>query len=176
MLFLGRFDPSKRPDLLVRALSMVAKRGLAFTASFVGGVSNEHSLYPQEVADLARDLGIADRIEFVGAVPNTDTYKYYRSHTIYVNSSKSGMLDKSLFKSIACGCLPIFTSADLGEMIGTEYMFTDGDVDDLATHLAKALSLTDAERERQVKEFQVGAVEAHTIPVLVTKLLDAMTP
>ena len=114
VLFLGRFDVSKRPDLVVEALGIVAKNDDAFTATFVGGPSDPMSTLPQEVEARAKELGIADQVTFVGPVPNTDTYRYYRSHAIYVNCGKSGMLDKSLFKSIACGCLPLFSSADMG--------------------------------------------------------------
>lgn len=172
ILFLGRFDKSKRPDLVVEALSKIA--ATAFTATFVGGPSEPSSTFPKEVEAHANELGIADRVTFVGPVPNTETYRYYRSHSIYVNCGKSGMLDKSLFKSIVCGCLPLFTSADLAEIIGSEFAYADGDADDLAEHLAKALALPEIERSTRVKEFQAKAIDAHTLPVLADRLYEEM--
>ncbi len=174
ILFLGRFDISKRPDLVVRALGEVAKRNIQFTATFVGGPSDPVSPLPQEVATLAQELGISESVRFVGPVPNTDTYRYYRSHSIYVNCGKSGMLDKSLFKSIACGCLPLFTSADLAEIIGPEYAYRDGDVEDLTEHLTHALALSEEKRHARVKEFQAKAIDAHTLPVLARRLAEEM--
>ena len=85
------------------------------------------------------------------------------------------MLDKSLFKSIACGCLPLFASADMADIIGTEFAYADGDAGDLAQHLAKALSLSEGERAALVAEYQAKAVAAHTLPVLADKLAEAMT-
>ena len=175
ILFLGRFDVSKRPDLVVEALGKIARRSISFTATFVGGPSDLASTFPKEVEARARELDIADRVTFVGPVANTDTYRSYRSHAIYVNCGKSGMLDKSLFKSIACGCLPVFTSADMAEIIGSEFAYTDGDIDDLAKHLESALALSETERSARVSEFQAKAIDAHTLPVLAGRLAHEMS-
>lgn len=174
VLFLGRFDASKRPDLVVEALGKVAKEGVTFTATFVGGPSDPASTFPAEVEARAGELGISDRVTFMGPVANTDTYKQYRSHAIYVNCGKSGMLDKSLFKSIACRCLPIFTSADLSEIVGSAFTYTDGDATDLAKRLAAALVLGESEREELVRTMQVKAIDAHTLPVLADRLASQM--
>lgn len=174
ILFLGRFDASKRPDLVVEALGKLAKKGIQFTATFVGGPSDPASSLPKEVDARAEELGIAGQVSFVGPVPNTDTYRYYRSHAVYINCGKSGMLDKSLFKSIACGCLPIFTSADMAEIVGSEFAYADGDAGDLAKHMEGALALSENERSARVHTFQAKAIDAHTLPVLARRLQEEM--
>lgn len=174
VLFLGRFDISKHPELVVEALGKIKAKGVAFTATFVGGPSDPASTLPEEVAKRAHELGISDLVSFVGSVPNTDTYRYYRSHAIYVNCGKSGMLDKSLFKSIACGCLPIFASADMTEIAGPEFAYKEDDVDDLAKHLEEALALSEEEREERVRVLRAKAIDAHTLPVLARRLAEEM--
>jgi len=174
ILFLGRFDTSKRPDLVVEALGVLAKEGVTFTATFVGGPKDPDSQFPKEVEARARELGIAGKSVFTGPVSNTETYRYYRSHSIYVNCSKSGMLDKSLFKSVACGCLPLFSSADMAEIAGPEFAYTDGDANDLALHLKQALAFSEAERIAKVHELQSKAIDAHTLPVLARRLAEEM--
>lgn len=174
VLFLGRFDESKHPDLLVEALGKIRAEGVAFTATFVGGPSDPTSTLPEEVSLRAQELGLSDLVTFVGPIPNTDTYKYYRSHAIYVNCGKSGMLDKSLFKSIACGCLPLFASADMTEIAGPEFAYREEDADDLAKHLKEALALSEEKREETVRVLQMKAIDAHTLPVLVRRLREEM--
>lgn len=182
ILFLGRFDKTKKPDLVVEALGKVAggeknesgSSSVDFTATFVGGPSDPSSTFPKEVADRARELGISERVNFAGPVPNTDTYKYYRSHSIYVNCGKTGMLDKSLFKSIACGCLPIFASEDMSEIIGPEFKYKDGDAEDLAERFKKALALSEEKRAALVREYEQKAIDAHTLPVLAKRLYEEM--
>lgn len=174
VLFLGRFDRSKRPDLVVEALGKLGAQGVPFEATFVGGPSEPDSTFPKEVAARAAELQIADHTTFVGPVPNTDTYRYYRSHTIYVNCGKSGMLDKSLFKSIACGCLPIFTSDDMAEIIGSDFAYKDGDAESLAQRISAALALPEAEQTSLVGEMQKKAIDAHTLPVLAKRIAAEM--
>jgi len=175
ILFLGRFDSSKRPDLLVEALGILLAKGESFTATFVGGPSDLDPAFPQKVEARAKELGLAERVSFVGAVPNTETYRYYRSHALYVNCGRSGMFDKSLFKSIACGCLPLFSSADMAEMVGTEFQYEDGNADDLAEHLANALSLTELELNARVKKFQTQTIDTHSLPVLASRLAEDLS-
>lgn len=174
ILFLGRFDTSKRPDLVVEALGKINKEGIKFTATFVGGPKDVTSTFPKEVAARSDELGMWNLVRFMGPVANTDTWKYYRSHAIYVNCGKTGMLDKSLFKSIACGCLPIFSSEDMAEIVGSEFAYKDGDADDLAAHFKKALALSEEERAELVKTYQEKAIDAHTLPVLANRLYEEM--
>ena len=174
VLFLGRFDTSKRPDLLVEALGLTSKEGIQFSATFVGGPGDPASTYPAEVKARAEALGIADKVSFVGAVPNTETYRYYRSHAFYVNASQSGMFDKSLFKSIACGALPLFVSADMAEIAGPEFSYADGDAENLAQRLKEVLAFSEDLRAKHVRELNEKAVKAHTLPVLMDKLVEEM--
>ncbi len=172
VLFLGRFDRSKRPDLIVEALGRLKQEGIDFTARFVGGASENDAAYPEEVALRADALGLKEQVEFLGPVPNTDTYKSYRSQAIYVNCGKSGMLDKSLFKSIACGCLALFSSKDMRDMAGDTYYFPEGDLDALTEKLRAALSLSDEARLETNKQQQESAIGAHTLPVLAERIRE----
>ncbi len=175
ILFLGRFSSAKRPDLLVEALGILYKKNISFTATFVGGAGEAEPSFPEKVRAQAEDLDLSERVTFVGAVPNTETYRYYRSHKIYVNCARSGMLDKSLFKAIACGCLPIFVSRDMADMVGEDYLFSEGDAGSLATCLEKALDLSEEDRTAQVEIFHGKTVNANSLPVLVDRLTQEIT-
>jgi glycosyltransferase involved in cell wall biosynthesis len=175
VLFLGRLDESKQPHVLLEALGEFAKDGIEFTATFVGGPTDPESTYPGELRERAIELGISERVVFAGPIPNTETYRFYRSHAIYVNCSKSGMLDKSLFKSIACGCAAIFTSKDMTEILGSDFSFADSDISGLSACLKKALALSERARNLVVAEQHEKAIAAHTIEVLGHRLIEAMT-
>ncbi len=174
VLFFGRFDRSKRPDLLVEALGLLKKEGIPFTATFAGGPSNPVSTYPQEVATRANELGIAERVTFIGAVRDTEKYRYFRSHEVYVNASKSGMLDKTIFEAIASGAVPLSASTDMAEIVGREFSYTDGDATDLAHLLKKTLSLSQEKRKEKVARLSAGAVAPHRLEVLADALVREM--
>ncbi|MBU4057347.1 glycosyltransferase, partial [Patescibacteria group bacterium] len=171
VLFLGRLDESKRPHLLIEAFGIIAKQGIKFNATFVGGPSKTDSGYPIRLEKQVEELGIRDKVKFVGAVPNTETFRYYRSHDVFVNCSKSGMFDKTIFKSVACGCLTIATSRDFGDLVGDEFIFADNDSKALAEKLKRFLTVSFQERA-QFMETLASCIKNHSLEALVIKLKE----
>jgi glycosyltransferase involved in cell wall biosynthesis len=171
ILFLGRLDSSKKPEILLKALGIVSSKGLNFSVSFVGGTSDPNSKYPEELANLAKTLKIQDRITFVGPVPNTETFKFYRSHEIFVNCSRSGMFDKTILKACASGCLVLATSKDFESLVGSEFSFPDDDYNELANRLTKFLSMSLAEKEKLITKLQ-SIIKNHSLPTLIEKLAE----
>jgi glycosyltransferase involved in cell wall biosynthesis len=65
-LFLGRIDPKKGIDRLIRALATSTSfQQSAFTLKIAGADNNEYGRYLQRLVD---DLQLADRVEFLGLV------------------------------------------------------------------------------------------------------------
>src|SRR3989344_2752577 len=146
IIFSGRLDSSKRPHLLIKALSILKMKGVTFDkATFMGGPSKSDASYPEELRIQAEKGGIGNLVEFVGAIPNTETFRYYRSRDIYVNCSRSGMFDKTIFKALASGCTVLTSSIDFKDLAGDEYFYKDGDAEDLAQKLEKFLQIREEE-------------------------------
>lgn len=171
VLFLGRLDPTKKPEILLKALGIVLNKGLNFSVSFVGGPSDPNSKYPEELADLAKTLKIQDKVVFVGPVPNTETFRFYRSHEIFVNCSKSGMFDKTILKACASGCLVLAASKDFESLVGSEFSFPNDDYNELANKLIKFLSMDLSEKEKLTIKLQ-SIIKSHSLPVLAEKLTE----
>lgn len=71
LLFTARLQPLKAPDL---ALEVLAHLDPALGARLVlaGGVSQDFEDYLEELRDRARELGLEDRVEFVGSLGRDD--------------------------------------------------------------------------------------------------------
>jgi glycosyltransferase involved in cell wall biosynthesis len=133
ILFLSRMSPSKRPEMLIDALASLAHDDVSFTATLVGSPLPRDKAYYESLKEKVRELKLVDRINFLPGVPNDQTPDLYRAHDIFVNTSPSGMLDKTLFEAAASGCRVLAASADFAELTGPESHF------DSATELAGAL-------------------------------------
>ncbi len=173
ILFLGRLDISKNPDVLIKALGILKKQEVSFKASFVGGMSNPESKYQEELEVLARDLSIFEDIDFVGAVPNTETFRYYRSHEVFVNCSKSGMFDKTIFKACVCGCLVLTTSRDFKDLAGDTFSFPEGDHKILADKIIGFLKFSEEEKRLAQEKLQ-KVIQSHSLPILIDRLVLEM--
>lgn len=171
IVFLSRLDISKRPDVLIDALGILAKKNISFTASFVGGSSRLDSSYPDKLKVQVERLGLTKHVTFVGAVPNTETFRYYRSHEIFVNCSKSGMFDKTIFEAMVCGCMVLVTSKDFEALAGSDFVFPDGDAEVLADKLLGFLTI-DSEKHARLAEKLADCIKDHRLPRLVERLAE----
>jgi glycosyltransferase involved in cell wall biosynthesis len=170
ILFLSRFDPSKKPDLILKAIEEIRDKGYIVTANFVGGTSPAFPKFFEEMQKLKTKLQLDSAVTFVGPVPSTETFRYYQTHDIYVNASRSGMFDKTIFEALAGGCLPIVTSKDWAEIVGTEFIAHENDQKSLSEKLIQALELSVEARREKVAELQRKVFPRHSLVTLIEKI------
>jgi len=94
LLSVGLLDPRKAHDLIIQALPMLPDVDL-----LIAGIGpQKHNL-----EQLARELGVADRVKLLGAVPQTELKTYYNAaDTLVLASSREGWANV-LLEAMACG-------------------------------------------------------------------------
>ena len=125
ILFLARMAPAKRPEMLIDALALLTQDGVEFTASFVGSPLPHDKAYYEGLKERARAPGLVSRVTFHPGVPNSQTPNLYRAHETFVNTSPSGMLDKTIFEAAASGCIILSASRDVRDAIGEAVYFAN---------------------------------------------------
>jgi D-inositol-3-phosphate glycosyltransferase len=85
LLFAGRIQPLKAPDVLLHAVAELLDREpgrrRSLIVPIVGGPSGSGLDKPQALADLAADLGIADIVRFVPPVTQAELARWYAAAT-----------------------------------------------------------------------------------------------
>jgi len=85
LLFAGRIQPLKAPDVLLRAVAVLLRRspGLRghLVVPVVGGPSGSGLDRPESLAALAHDLGLDDVVRFVPPVTQADLARWYAAAT-----------------------------------------------------------------------------------------------
>lgn len=173
VLFLARLDSSKRPEVLIKALGLVKNSGIDFSASFVGKPSNANSTYIDDLRNLAKNLGVSEKISFPGPIPNNQTFRCYRSHEIFVNCSRSGMFDKTLLEASICGCLVLASSKDFEDLAGSEFYFPENDFESLSQKLIRFLTLEEQDKINLRTRLR-SAAEGHDLSLLAKRLVQTM--
>ena len=86
LLFAGRIQPLKAPDVLLRAVARLVEREpwrrSRLVVPVVGGPSGSGLDKPQALADLAAKLGIADLVRFVPPVSQAALAQWYAAATL----------------------------------------------------------------------------------------------
>ena len=86
LLFAGRIQPLKAPDVLVRAVAHLLDGARscarAIVVPIVGGPSGSGLEHPESLALLAEELGIADVVRFVPPVAQSELATWYAAATL----------------------------------------------------------------------------------------------
>jgi D-inositol-3-phosphate glycosyltransferase len=109
ILFVGRMDPIKGLDLLLRAVSLMRERP-TLKLVVVGGSGTEDEMRRSQA--LVTSLGIDGRVEFRGSVAQEDLSSYYQAADVCVVPSHYESFGLVAIESLACGT-PV-----VGSMVG----------------------------------------------------------
>ncbi|WP_291048117.1 glycosyltransferase family 4 protein [Herbiconiux sp.] len=66
ILFIGRLNPRKGPDVAIRALARLVQRGIDARLTVVGSVFSGYEWYLHELEGLVSELKLESRVEFAG--------------------------------------------------------------------------------------------------------------
>jgi D-inositol-3-phosphate glycosyltransferase len=108
LLFVGRLQPLKGPDVAIRTLAAVREHVPGARLRIVGGVSGsgEGRTGPVELARLATELGLAEAVTFEGALDQAELVARYRSARVLLAPSRSETFGLVALEAQACG-LPV---------------------------------------------------------------------
>jgi D-inositol-3-phosphate glycosyltransferase len=130
LLFVGRIQPLKAPDVAVRALASLGRSDALLLV--IGGASGEAGDHEVEhLHSLIDQLGVTDQVRFVPPQPHHILSTYYRAADAVVVPSRSESFGLVALEASACG-IPVVASGvgglltlvDHGE---TGYLVADRD-------------------------------------------------
>ena len=102
VLYVGRLEPLKGLDILVRAVADLQMAD-ATRLVVVGGGDRGSDGIARQLGRLARSLGIGERVTFAGAVPQSDLPTYYGSANVLVLPSHYESFGMVALEAMACG-------------------------------------------------------------------------
>jgi D-inositol-3-phosphate glycosyltransferase len=109
LLFVGRIQPLKGPDVAIRALEALGRPQARLL--IVGGASGATGDGEVERAhQLVDELGLHDQVEFVEPLPHHILSTYYRAADVVVVPSRSESFGLVALEAAACGT-PVVASA-----------------------------------------------------------------
>ncbi len=159
VLFVGRMEPFKGPDLLLRALARIPE-GREARVLLVGGAEEERGV--EWLKGIADELGAPDRLDWRHAVPQSELPDYYAAATVCAVPSRHETFGLAALEAMACGA-PVAASnvGGLRELVvdgETGMLVRSGDPDALAAALrellvnpprARRMGAAGAERSRE---------------------------
>jgi D-inositol-3-phosphate glycosyltransferase len=179
LLFAGRIQPLKAPDVLLRAVAVLLARdpGLRsrLVVPIVGGPSGSGLDRPSALAALAVELGVEDVVRFVPPVTQRELARWYAAATLVAVPSHNESFGLVAVEAQACGT-PVVAAAVGGLTTvvrdgGSGLLVPSHDADAWATALGRGVD-DPALRDRlavgalaQAQEFSWEATADQTLGV-----------
>lgn len=125
LLFVGRLQPLKGPDVAVRTLAEVRRRHPTAHLRIIGGTSGEGqgATGPAELRALARELGVADAVTIEPAVEQRELVARYHAADVVLVPSRSETFGLVALEAQACG-VPVVAAG----VAGLEAVVGDGGI------------------------------------------------
>jgi len=109
ILTISRIDKVKNLEAIVDVLDvLVHDRGKNASLRIVGAPCIKDDYLPN-LKEYISSKALNERVTFVGAVPYIQIEKEYQTGDVFINTSLTGSVDKTVLEAIACG-LPVLTS------------------------------------------------------------------
>ncbi|MGV3652183.1 MAG: glycosyltransferase family 4 protein [Devosia sp.] len=125
---------SKGMDVLLAALRQVIDRGYSVTATVVGAGAEQSKLEA-----LADRLKLSDHVRFSGHLKHADVLGLMRSCDLYIQSSRSEGLARTVIEAMATGRPVIATRVGgLVELVADEWLVPSDDPEALADAIVRA--------------------------------------
>jgi D-inositol-3-phosphate glycosyltransferase len=114
IVFAGRVQPLKAPDVVLRAAAALVRDDPAIartlTVAFVGGPSGTGRADPDQLTELAGRLGIAHLVRLEPPCPQAELADWYRAATVVMVPSHSESFGLVAVEAQACGT-PVIAAA-----------------------------------------------------------------
>jgi D-inositol-3-phosphate glycosyltransferase len=109
ILFVGRIQPLKGPDVAIRALRELARpEALLLIVGGASGLDGDGEF--ERAHQLVDELGLADQVRFVAPQPHHILSTYYRAADVVIVPSRSESFGLVALEAAACG-IPVVASA-----------------------------------------------------------------
>lgn len=110
LLWVRAFKDIYNPDIPVKVVALLKDKFPDITLTMVGP---DDGMLAQCKA-LANQLGVSNKIEFIGRINNTQLPQYYQTHSIYLNTTTYESFGVAVVEAAMCG-IPVISS-NVGEI------------------------------------------------------------
>jgi 1,2-diacylglycerol 3-alpha-glucosyltransferase len=169
LLSLGRVAKEKSMDVILKGFAKVIQSGEDhIRLLMVGDGPDRHGLI-----ELTNQLGISDKVSFVGAVPILEVPYYYQLADVFVSASLTETQGLTFMEAMVSDCLVLCRfDENLAELIRhqqTGFIFSDDK--DFVRQVKTIFNLTKEKRE-QIKGDVATAVNRYSLPNFYQNLIE----
>lgn len=167
----GRISPIKDYETMINACAILRDTwDRQWALTLVGSsITPGDFAYAEKIKVFVRDKGLESQIQFLGDRHYSEIPGILREHDIFLNTSRTGSLDKAVLEAMACG-LPVLTSNEAYRAILPAQYFIDRPS---AEQFAARIKMISKEK-RPVAALRDIVVRSHALDRMVGVMVDIL--
>jgi glycosyltransferase involved in cell wall biosynthesis len=123
VIFVGRIMKVKHIEDFIETAALLLAGDPELRFEIIGPVGDE--AYFSELKKRIGELGIGERLTFVGAKNQHELISIYQSASIFLNTSLTHSMDKTVLEGILCGCIPVTGNRAFTDLLGEEGLYIE---------------------------------------------------
>jgi len=177
IIWVGRISQVKNLETLISAAEILTNQGLSLHFDIIGSAPDQAGLnYLAGLKELINQKGLADNFVFAGEIDHEDLPSIYKSADIFINTSNTGSLDKTVLEAMATGLFVINSNYGFDKILENfpECKFKQGDQKELADKIKFAVSLDKDTRSVLGGKLREIVASDHTLNSFIEKLYQVL--
>lgn len=174
VLFLGRLDPVKKPEVFLAAVDLLARKGLMCRVHGYGDPTDPSAQHVAALQELIPPLEERGILTWHSGVSHDQTPAIYASHGVYVNITPSGSFDKTIGEAMASGCVVVAANRAVETVVPDSLMVSPDSFQDVARGIEAALMLREDDREAIIRRSVAFIDNQHSLKALVARLVKLL--
>ena len=167
VLFLGRLDPVKKPDVFLSAIDILAHEAINCRVDGYGDPTDPEATHVPKVREQILGLEARHALQWHSGISHEQTPDIYRTHAIYVNITPSGSFDKTIGEAMASECVVVAANEAIRGIIPDELLVDPDSPQDVARGIEAALQLQADGREEVVRKSVAFIEREHSLKALM---------
>ncbi len=174
ILFLGRITLKKKIDVMLVALTNLARKQIRFTFDIYGAPGEGDEQYLKDLHSKFEELECRSSISFRGSVSHDKTPVVYAAHEIVVHPGSLRGFNKTLFEALASGCIVVTSDPSMRGVVDDRLFVSESDEKEFASALEVALAFTSEEKNRERAKLQAYVRREHALSSVVPAMLEML--
>ncbi len=174
LISVGRISPTKDYESMIKAIDILANQGITnIKLNIVGGAGLPgQNIYFDNLKQMAKNMGLADRVEFLGEISHPEIPRYLQHSDVFINLSGTGSVDKAVLEAMACGCVVLTSNEAFAEILPSELMVEKDNPKKLAEKIKWVMELPQEKVISLKQQLRQQVVQNHNLDNLVKKIIE----
>jgi glycosyltransferase involved in cell wall biosynthesis len=178
ILTVGRISPIKKLEVVLDSLRLLPERVRSrVILKYVGSPLGKNDInYFKQIKNKVIQNKLTEQVQFISERPFHEIQNIYKEADIFVNSSNTDSMDKTVLEAMSCG-IPIITSNIafidvLGNELAKEWCIEKNNPAILAEKIEKLVNMDHSKKVVLSSKLRMIVVKGHSLFDLTSKVLQ----